>query len=287
MEELTYHKAEKIFLKQYYSEKWLQDRIEEDPSILGLGDLVVIQREKRQSTGGRIDFLFLDNETETMYETEIMLGSTDESHIIRTIEYWDIERRRYPSKDHKAVIVAEDITNRFFNVIALMNRSIPIIAVQLNALKLCNKILLDFVKILDIYEQPEDEDNLVAEPVDRAYWENRSNPKSMAIVDSIIASVSEMSPDVKISYNKSSIAIGTSKRNFAWFFPRKKEGYCVIDLRTGKENNESVKQVLDELSISFKPRPSDILAIFMYSKELQENKEKINEIFQVALASYS
>jgi hypothetical protein len=52
-----------------------------------------------------------------MYEVEIMLGSTDESHIIRTIEYWDIEKRRFPSKDHKAVIVAEDITNRFFNVI--------------------------------------------------------------------------------------------------------------------------------------------------------------------------
>ena len=30
----------------------------------------------------------------------------DESHIIRTIEYWDIERRRYPQYEHVAVIVA-------------------------------------------------------------------------------------------------------------------------------------------------------------------------------------
>jgi hypothetical protein len=63
-----------------------------------------------------------------MYETEIMLGGTDESHIIRTIEYWDIEKRRFLSKDHQAVIIAEEITNRFFNVITLMNRSIPNIA---------------------------------------------------------------------------------------------------------------------------------------------------------------
>ena len=112
---LQYTKGEKISLKKHFNEKWLQDRIEEDPSILGLGELDPIQRERKQSSGGRIDFLFLNNETETMYETEIQLGATDESHIIRTIEYWDIERRRFPSKDHRAVIVAEDY-NRFFNV---------------------------------------------------------------------------------------------------------------------------------------------------------------------------
>ncbi len=31
---------------------------------------------------------------------------------------WDIERKRYPQYDHTAVIVAEDITSRFLNVIA-------------------------------------------------------------------------------------------------------------------------------------------------------------------------
>jgi hypothetical protein len=111
---LKYTKAERISLKKHFSEKWLQDRIEEDTSILGLGELDIIQRERKQSSGGRIDFLMLNRDTDTMYEIEIMLGSTDESHIIRTIEYWDIERRRFPTKDHKAVIVAEDITNRFF-----------------------------------------------------------------------------------------------------------------------------------------------------------------------------
>jgi len=70
----------------------LQNEIENDASILGLGDLDVITRERRQSSGGRIDFLLHDPEAQTMYETEIQLGATDETHIIRTIEYWDIER---------------------------------------------------------------------------------------------------------------------------------------------------------------------------------------------------
>ena len=53
----------------------------------------------------------------------------DESHLIRAIEYWDIERRRFPQYDHVAVVVAEDVTSRFLNVISLMNRTIPLIAI--------------------------------------------------------------------------------------------------------------------------------------------------------------
>ena len=56
----------------------------------------------------------------TRYEVELQCA-TDETHIIRTIEYWDIERRRFPEYDHVAVIVVEEITARFFNVIGLFN----------------------------------------------------------------------------------------------------------------------------------------------------------------------
>jgi hypothetical protein len=42
-----------------------------------------------------------------------MLGELDPSHIIRAIEYWDIERIRFPKRIHRAVIIAEEITSRF------------------------------------------------------------------------------------------------------------------------------------------------------------------------------
>lgn len=79
--------------------------------------------------------LFQDPETYRRYEVEIQLGKTDESHLIRTIEYWDIERKRYPQYDHCAVIVAEDITGRFLNVINLFNGFIPLVAIQMKAFK--------------------------------------------------------------------------------------------------------------------------------------------------------
>ena len=101
------------------NEKWLQDQIVADPSIIGLGDVEIAFREHKQPSGGRIDFLMRDREpeAETYYEVEVMLGTLDESHIIRTIEYWDKERQRRPQVAHRAVIVAENITSRFFNVL--------------------------------------------------------------------------------------------------------------------------------------------------------------------------
>jgi hypothetical protein len=285
---MEYCKAEKIYLKNtQFDEKWLQDRIEEDPTILGLGDLNIIQRERKQPSGGRIDFLFVDPEKSIMYETEIMLGSTDESHIIRTIEYWDIEKRRFPSKDHKAVIVAEDITNRFFNVITLMNRSIPIIAIQINALKLGDKIILDFIKVLDVYEQPEEEDDLVTETVDRSYWEHRSSPKSIAILDGFINFISERYQNPKVTYNKHHIALGTQKQNFIWFHPRKKEGYCHINIRVGNENAETTKSLFDEIEITFNQRKEDLFAFPIYLKEFNKKKDKIGELLSIALTQFS
>jgi hypothetical protein len=50
------------------NEKWLQDRIEEDPSLLGFGNLQVIRRERQQSSGGRIYFLLYDLDDETRYD---------------------------------------------------------------------------------------------------------------------------------------------------------------------------------------------------------------------------
>jgi hypothetical protein len=157
-------------------ESWLQDEIERDPSLLGLGELNVVKREKIQPSAGRIDFVMSDPNGETRYEIEIMLGAVNESHIIRTIEYWDIERQRYPTIEHRAVIVAEEITARFFNVIRLLNRAVPIIAIQLSAFRFNDEVILQFTKVLDTYEfgaEPEEDES--AELVDRAFWERKAS----------------------------------------------------------------------------------------------------------------
>src|SRR3989338_5416406 len=179
-------------------EKWLQDRIAEDPSILGLGELEIIRREKKQPTGGRIDFVMENTDDNVRYVVEIMLGSLDESHIIRTIEYWDIERQRYASLDHRAVIVAEEITSRFFNVIRLLNRAVPIIALQLSAFELDGGVGLHFIKVLDVHEEAEVEGS-PPEPTDRRYWEAKSSPESLAVADRVIEMVNSTGSAPKVA----------------------------------------------------------------------------------------
>ena len=106
---MKYEKLTKLSIRNHpeLNERWVQERIAEDPSILGLGDLILKDKERPQAGAGRLDLLLQDADSSRRYEVEIQLGKTDESHIIRTIEYWDIERKRYPQYEHTAVIVAE------------------------------------------------------------------------------------------------------------------------------------------------------------------------------------
>src|SRR6266403_1954325 len=148
---MKFVKHERIWLKDHpeLNEKWVQERIAEDPTILGLGDLVLKDKERTQPRAGRLDLLLQDQETDRRYEVEVQLGSTDESHIIRTIEYWDIERKRYPQYEHCAVLVAEDITSRFLNVIGLFNGTIPLVAIQMQALRVGEHTTVVFTRVMD------------------------------------------------------------------------------------------------------------------------------------------
>jgi len=181
-----YVPAQIISLRSHpdYNERWLQAIIAEDPSVLGLGDLEVRDAERPQPHAGRLDLLLVELETRTRYEVEIQLGATDESHIIRTIEYWDNERRRYPDREHVAVIVAEDITSRFLNVISLFNRAIPLIAIQLQAFEVNGSLTIHATKVLDLTALPAEEEEAESQQsVDRSYWEKRGTKKTLALAD--------------------------------------------------------------------------------------------------------
>ena len=279
---LNYHKAKTLSLSEAgYDEKWLQERILEDPSMLGLGDLSVIQREKRQSAGGRLDFLMSDPETNTMYEIEVMLGETDESHIIRTIEYWDIERRHWPNRDHRAVIVAEKITNRFFNVISLLNRAIPVIAVQLSTQQVDDKITVNGIPVLDIYEPPEDEEG-EAEPTDREWWGKHSNLESLGIVDRCVALLTVNGKGPRLTHNKYHIAMGGPRQNFCWFHPRKAQSHCHLHLKAKDGDLPAIAKQLEEAGISVAPHRKDMVRVIITPQEMKQHETCIRDVLKRA-----
>jgi hypothetical protein len=258
-------------------ERWVQERINEDPSILGLGDLIIIQREKPQPTGGRIDFLMYDPDDGVRYEIEVMLGKLNESHIIRTIEYWDIERRRYPSYEHRAVIVAEEITNRFFNIIGLLNKAVPLIALQLNAFRFNSSLALNIVKVLDITEVAEDEDQEVQEQVDRKYWELRSSTKSIEVMDKFIKLLPEEFGIPRITYNRHHVAMGTKGYNFCWIHLRKGP-HIHLNMKVGTEVKDEIIKKLEEKGIECNPKGQNDIGLRLTDKELEDNKGLLREV---------
>ncbi len=216
-----------IILKNHpkYNEKWIQEQIAKDPSILGLGDLTLRAKERIQSSGGRLDLLLEDQNSDApkRYECEIQLGATDESHIIRTIEYWDLERKRYPQYDHTAILIAEDVTSRFLNVIHLFNGHIPLIVLKMSAFEIDGDITIVFTKILDEVKLGTLEDDTDAEPTDRNYWENRASKKMLTLTDAIFKLIQECEPEAKAKYNKYYIGIDRNGivTNFVCLKPKK------------------------------------------------------------------
>ena len=273
--------AQKVYLKNNpdIKEDHIQQFIFDNPQVLGLGDLSPIRREKTQPAGGRLDILMGDD-NDTRYEIEIQLGATDPSHIIRTIEYWDNERKRYPQYDHCAVIVAEEITGRFMNVIQLFNGSIPLIALQMQATKIGDDIQLSFVKVLDRISFGTDEEE-ESEPTDRNYWDKKSTV--LKYVDSIFKDVSQYAPGFELKYNKFYIGLAKngSASNFIIFKPKK----MFIYLFTECASAETRKEELDNSSLdwSYAPRNRAYRIKIDKIEDYKANKDLIEMLIRDAM----
>jgi predicted transport protein len=283
MADLKYVKFEKVRIKKHpeLNEKWVQDRIAEDPAILGLGELIVKDKERRQPKAGRLDLLLQDQDSNIRYEVEIQLGSTDANHIIRTIEYWDLERKRFPQYDHTAVIVAEDITSRFLNVISLFNGFIPLIAIQMNALKHGNHISLICTTVLDQMTLGLEEEDEEKEVVDRSYWEKRGTKTTVGLADKLLGYIHSFAPAIDLKYNKFYIglAIDGQTNNFAIFRPQKTA--IKVEVRTNKSEefeNEIAEKGIDLMDYTKWGR----YRIRLSKSDVQKHQEFITQLLKQA-----
>ena len=283
----NYRKPEPINLKNHptLNEKWIQNLIENDPSILGLGgDLGVRASERRQPRAGRLDLLLRDTETEQRYEVEIQLGATDESHIIRTVEYWDIERKRFPQYDHCAVIIAEDITSRFLNVVSLFNGAIPLIAIQMQAIKVGENMTVVFTKVMDELKRGlvDEDEEAEAAPADRAYWEKNATKENVALADQILDILRELDPSLNLKYNKFYIGLEKDGQpfNFVTFSPKKK--YLVFRLKLPR--TDELDEKIDEAGFVTLPYNihHDLYRLRVTKGDIQSKSEILEELSRLA-----
>jgi hypothetical protein len=277
---LAYGKAARISLKSdpEYSEKWLQQKIAEDVGILGLGDLDVKELERRQPRAGRLDLLLFDPEFNTRYEVEIQLGATDESHIIRTLEYWDNERRRFPQYEHVAVIVAEEVTGRFLNVINLFNQAIPLIAIQLSALRVGDMVTLAATRVLDLALPAPEEDDEPGQETNRAYWEGRSTPEIVGLVDDLLAVVNDQGEAMSLKYNKHYIGLQRDGMTDLFQLFRPRRGYLLWEVRLPQSDElDALIEDSGLTAISYEKRWGKY-RFQIHPEDLTDNREMITAL---------
>lgn len=276
---------ERVWLKgnSELDEKWVQQRIADDPSILGLGKLFLKDKERLQHRAGRLDLLLQDVDTDRRYEVEIQLGRADEVHIIRTIEYWDIERKRFPQYDHCAVIVAEDITSRFLNVISLFNSSIPLIAIQMSAFRFENQVGLVFITVLDeLVRGLVDEDEEVQQGATRFDWETQGSKETVSMVDRLLETVKHLDGDLELKYNK--FYIGLAKdgvpNNFVIFRPKKSHLRLEPRLKPSPEVEKTLEDAgLDAMEYD---KRWGRYRIRLTQSDLNKHKDLINDLLKRA-----
>jgi len=263
------------------NENWVQQQIANNPSIIGIGgNLILKDKERVQRKAGRLDLLLQDVETKKRYEVEIQLGKVDESHIIRTIEYWDIEKKRYPQYEHCAVIIAEDITSRFLNVIGLFNGFIPLIAIQMSAYKVSeSEVFLTFTKVLDEMDLGFEEDEETKEITNRDYWVKCGTKQTVEIADSILDIIKEFDSNFELKYNKYYIGLAQNGRanNFVYLKAQKK----VLVLSVVLKQNPEIQKKLDDTELDAE-YSNNCYRIRLDKDSVSKHKELLKELLELS-----
>lgn len=252
--------------------------------MLGLGDVRVLDRERSLTGGGRLDLLLLDEDNDRRYEVEIQLGATDPSHIIRSVEYWDLERRRYPAYEHVAVIIAEDITSRFLNVMSLMSGSIPMIAIQLDALQVQDHIILNFLQVLDLTDLRSDDTVEVdtgGGNVDRSFWVSKAG-SLLPVCDSLLEMVNHRASNThELNYLKNYIGFRVHGvvRNTLYMSPKPTKNFVNISMTIG--NAQEWKDKYEERGIPVQSKKKNKMSIKLSVEDLKEHRDLIEETVHI------
>lgn len=285
---MIYRKNEPVPLKKNseYSESWVQARIVEDPSILGLGELRFVGSEKIQRAG-RLDLLLSNHNKTSYYEVELQLGSVDGSHIFRTIEYWDVERKRLPQYKHYPVLVAEDVTSRFLNVIEHLDKTVPLILLQMEALKVGEYLTLVFMKVLDRRISDKKltpdviDENEEALLTNREYLETvKGTKETVAMADDMLEVVHDFAPTLKIKHNRDDIIFTRDgySLEFMLLVPQKRAMKLLIRIEKSEEIDEKVNSSM----LNFLKHTERSYVFRLSTDVMKKEKEVLKELARLA-----
>lgn len=166
---------------------------------------------------------------------------------------------------------------------------IPLIALQMQALKVGEHTTLIFTKVMDEMSRgvvDEDEDAEAA-PTDRAYWEKRGTKATVQLADELLGIAREIDASLELKYNK--FYIGLSKEgqpfNFVLFRPRKSTINLEIKLARADEIDTKIEKAGIE-ALDYDVR-WERYRLTLHKDDLTKHRALLKELMQAAYQSRS
>jgi hypothetical protein len=287
---MEYVKAIPLTPAQVGGETKIQELISADPSILGLSDDVkLLEREKTVFSGGRLDVLLDVPGNNKRYTVEVQLGKCDPDHIIRTIEYWDLLRKREPGYEYIAVLVAEQLTNRFFNVIRLIGDRLPLIAIQMSCFEVDGKATVTFTTVqgLSPEQSGESADDRGNSKEAETGWRKWAGPEIMKVVDGIFEVAKTCVPGLRLKFTQSYVSIkrGESNANTAVIWPQKRQVRMGLVIPKPDPRSEQLEKLFAAAGMPFSYDSSWGAQVFSVSPALfVQNKDLFQEAMTLAFS---
>jgi hypothetical protein len=244
--------SSKVALKSLdLPESWLERKIREDHTILGLSGITKTLFQRRYRKASRVDLVLLDEENNILYCAELMLGELDESHIVRALDYWLSESRKPSNKGWQvvAVLAAESIRkSRYFPVVEFLSQKLPLTVLEVAALNVGGKTALTFTKFLDGEDQLEqeggEEEDSGRVDVDRSYWASKRPAPIMRIADSLAKIFRSAEARLRVTYLQGfwGFALGEKPKNFVTITPKQKFVNVRVRIRDTEMWGEKLKK---------------------------------------------
>jgi hypothetical protein len=138
------------------------------------------------------------------------------------------------------------------------------------------------IVLIEIEEgEEEDEEEAEVKEASRDYWELQAHPNSLAVADAILEMVETIS-EPRVTYNKNHIAVRTTGRNFLWSHPRKQKQHIRLRLQVGEDRASFIKRFQSQSVQCTKGKHIERIIIMLTLKNLEANKELIQEAISLA-----
>ena len=189
------------------NEKDIQEIVAKNPSLLGLGELKLQERERRYKDGTILDLLF-NGVNNAQYLVEIQLGDIDADHITRIENYYEMEKEETPNKKIIPVIIAEDV-NKYLKILLKRTKDIQLVIIKMDV----EKLKFNIVDISNAIK------NTNYEIVDRETFEKNNKKNNINIFNRLCDIFNQITTDYKLTYgtNNKVTLKGKYTKNFISF----------------------------------------------------------------------